>query len=350
MRRLPIFLMLDVSESMIGDNLRQLQQGLERLVSKLRTDPHALETVFLSTIVFAGKPKTLTPLTELVFFYPPRLPVGSGTSLGAGLTHLMDEIDRSVVKSTMEKKGDWKPVVYLMTDGKPTDDVTKAIERWKADYATKVTLVAIGIGHHAALGTLRQLTDNVLQLDTNSEEDFKRFVDWVTMSVVAQSRSVAMSKTEGVNLAKLDDSIMKKIGDIVDAGIVDEDIVVLTGKCSNNKLPYLIKYERIPNQIKVEGHSFQVDRFNLTGVYPLEKDYYDLSDHRALVSTVNSDALLGSPGCPHCGNPIGFAVCRCGQIMCLKGAGAATCPACSNEGNFGYSDDGDGFDVNRSRG
>jgi uncharacterized protein YegL len=32
-------------------------------------------------------------------------------------------------------KGDWKPIVYLFTDGKPTDDATTAIERWKRDYA-----------------------------------------------------------------------------------------------------------------------------------------------------------------------------------------------------------------------
>ena len=349
MRRLPIFLLLDVSESMIGDNLRQLQQGLERLVTKLRTDPHALETVYLSTIVFAGKPRTLTPLTELMLFYPPRLPVGSGTSLGGALMHLMDEIDRTVVKSTSDKKGDWKPVVYLMTDGKPTDDMKQAIERWNARYANAVTLVAIAIGKHVALGTLRQLTENVLQLDANSEEDFKRFVDWVTMSVVAQSRSVSMTRTEGVNLAKLDDSIMKKIGDIVDAAVFDEDMVVVTGKCQTNKLPYLIKYERLQNQVKVEGHDFSVNHYNMTGVYPLEKDYYDLSDDRALVSTVNSDALIGSPGCPHCGNPIGFAMCSCGQVMCLKGPGPAMCPSCQNIGDFGFSD-GDGFDVNRSRG
>lgn len=349
MRRLPIFFLLDVSESMVGDNLRQLQQGLERLVTKLRTDPHALETVYLSTIVFAGKARTLTPLTELVLFYPPRLPVGSGTSLGAALMHLMNEIDYNVIKTTHEKKGDWKPVVYLMTDGKPTDDVAPAIARWKANYAHLVTLVAIGIGKHTALGTLRQLTENVLQLDAQNEGDFKRFVEWVTMSVVAQSRSVAMSSTGGVSLAKLDDSILKKIGDIVDATIVDEDIVVVTGRCQSNKLPYLIKYERLANQYRVEGHAFNVDHFNLTGVYPLEQDYYDLSDQRALVSTVSSDSLIGSPGCPHCGNPIGFAMCACGQVMCIKGAGAATCPSCNKEGNFGFCE-GEGFDVNRSRG
>lgn len=349
MRRLPIFFLLDVSESMVGDNLRQLQHGLERLVTKLRTDPHALETVYLSTIVFAGKPKSLTPLTELVHFYPPRLPVGSGTSLGAALNHLMDEIDSTVVKNTLENKGDWKPVVYLMTDGKPTDDVSKAISRWKSKYSNVVNLVAIGIGKHASVKTLQQLTGNVLQLDANTEEDFKRFVDWVTMSVAAQSRSVAMTKTDGVNLAKLDDSILKKISDIIDATVFDEDIVVVAGKCQTNKLPYLIKYERVANSIKLEGHSINVDRFDLIGVFPLEIDYYDLSDTRTLASTVNSASLSGSPGCPHCGNPIGFAMCSCGQVMCLKGEGSATCPSCNLESNFAFSD-GDGFDVNRSRG
>ena len=57
MRRLPIFLLIDVSESMAGDNLRQLQEGLERLVRSLRADPYALETVFISVIAFAGKAK-----------------------------------------------------------------------------------------------------------------------------------------------------------------------------------------------------------------------------------------------------------------------------------------------------
>ena len=95
MRRLPIFFLVDVSESMAGDNLRQLQEGLERLVRSLRADPYALETVFISVIAFAGKPKTLTPLVELYQFYAPRLPLGSGTSLGSAMAHLMDEMERT---------------------------------------------------------------------------------------------------------------------------------------------------------------------------------------------------------------------------------------------------------------
>jgi len=74
MRRLPVFLVIDVSESMAGDNLRSLQEGMDRLVKTLRTDPYALETTYLSVIAFAGRAKTLSPLVELYAFYPPRLP------------------------------------------------------------------------------------------------------------------------------------------------------------------------------------------------------------------------------------------------------------------------------------
>lgn len=348
MRRLPIFMLLDVSESMAGDNLRQLQQGLERLVAALRTDPHALETVHLSTIVFAGKARTLAPLTELALFYPPRLPLGSGTSLGSGMTHLMNELDHSVQPNTREHKGDWRPVVYLITDGKPTDDIEPALKRWREHYAERVTLVAIAVGKFAALDTLRRFTETVLQLDAQTDQDFRRFVDWVTMSVVAQSRSVSETRG-GVSLAKLDDSILRKIGDIENGLTLDEDLVVLSGRCQRNRLPYMMRYERVSSTVRTREFGLALPLYQLAGVFALEKDYLDLSDDRAMVRTVSTDALIGAPGCPHCGNPVGFAMCSCGALMCIQGSGPAVCPTCERECHFGDGD-GEGFDVVRSRG
>lgn len=348
MRRLPIFLLLDVSESMAGDNLRQLQHGLNRLVAGLRTDPHALETVYLSTIVFAGKARTLAPLTELAQFYQPRLPLGSGTSLGAGMQHLMDELDRTVRPNTPERKGDWRPVVYLMTDGKPTDDIEPALKRWQEHYAQRASLVAIAVGKFADIDALGRFTDTVLRLDAQTEQDFKRFVDWVTMSVVAQSRSVAETRA-GVTLAKLDDSILTKIGDLHNALSVDEDLVVLTGRCQTNRLPYLMRYERVRATAPGRSYGLNLDLYQLAGVFALEPDYVELSDERVNVRTVSTDSLMGAPGCPHCGNWMAFAMCSCGALMCISGDGPAICPTCERECHFGAGD-GEGFDVARSRG
>lgn len=349
MRRLPIFLVLDVSESMAGDNLRQVGQGLEKLVGALRQDPHALETVYLSLIVFGGKAKVLTPLVELMSFYLPRLPVGAGTSLGSALNLVMDEMDRVVTKTTAEVKGDWKPIVYLFTDGKPTDDAKDSIARWKANYTNKAEMVAIGIGDFAAMQTLGELTANAFHLKNDSEEDFAKFVKWMTMSVSSQSKSVETSNALGISLAKIDETILTKIDDKEQAATLDEDFVILTGKCVKTKLPYVMRYTRLPNEVLAAAMvNVKNQIYRLDGVFPLEADYFDLSDDRAIAQTINSDALMGAPGCPHCGAPIGFAMCSCGGIHCLT-QDEATCPWCNSTAKYSAGS-GDRFDVNRSRG
>lgn len=104
MRRLPIYFLVDVSESMVGEPIQQVQDGMRMIVQELRTNPYALETAYISVIAFAGKAKSVTPLTELYKFYPPTFTIGGGTSLGAALNFLMDDMDKSLVKTTLEKK------------------------------------------------------------------------------------------------------------------------------------------------------------------------------------------------------------------------------------------------------
>jgi uncharacterized protein YegL len=120
MRKFPVYVMADISESMAGENLTILEKGMRSIVSDLMTDPHALETVWISVLGFAGRSRTLAPMTELADFMPPHLPVGGGTALGAALTHLMDAIDHDVRRSTPTEKGDWRPLIFPLTDGVPT--------------------------------------------------------------------------------------------------------------------------------------------------------------------------------------------------------------------------------------
>ena len=119
MRRLPVYFLVDVSESMVGEPIQQVENGMRQIVQELRTDPYALETAFISVIAFAGKAKSLSPLTELYKFYPPTFPIGGGTSLGAALDFLMDDIDRNVVKTTEERKGN-QSYSFLQTEHQPT--------------------------------------------------------------------------------------------------------------------------------------------------------------------------------------------------------------------------------------
>ena len=83
MRRLPVYLLVDCSESMIGEGLKAVQTGVETMLRTLRTDPHALETVWVSCIAFDSQARLLFPLTELTDVQPPKLSVRPGTAIGA---------------------------------------------------------------------------------------------------------------------------------------------------------------------------------------------------------------------------------------------------------------------------
>ena len=48
MRRLPVYLLIDTSGSMKGEPIESVKVGLSTLVSSLRSDPHAMDTVNLS--------------------------------------------------------------------------------------------------------------------------------------------------------------------------------------------------------------------------------------------------------------------------------------------------------------
>ena len=42
MRRLPIYFLIDVSESMVGEPITQVENGMRNIIQELRTDPYAL--------------------------------------------------------------------------------------------------------------------------------------------------------------------------------------------------------------------------------------------------------------------------------------------------------------------
>ena len=351
MRRLPVFFLLDCSESMVGDNLRKMEEGLQAVVQSLRADPHALETVHLSIIAFAGFAKTIVPLIELFAFYPPRLPLGGGTSLGAALDALMGEIDRSVVRTTPERKGDWRPIVYLFTDGHPTDDPGPAIERWRARYAQSATLIAVGMGGDADFSALKRLTDQVIRFEEVRAGDYKKFVDWVSASVLARSKSLGEALDRSIEEV-LDERILSLVKNPPPTTRADESCVTLVGRCQKTRKPYIMKYERERQHLGTSEFQFEVALYRLAGCYPLDESYFDWTDPRTGGLKVNTSELMGAPGCPHCGNATAFAMCGCGKLLCIDGPGEAVCPWCEQTVNFapGRASDDGGFDVGRGQG
>lgn len=189
-RRLPIYLLLDTSGSMAGAPIQAVNQGVNLLYNELMNDPSAIETVYISVITFESQAKMVTPLTELTQFVPPQLNAGGSTSLGAALRLLGDSLDRDVITNSPNRKGDYKPLIFLMTDGMPTDSWEHEADKIKNRSRSKVaTIIALGCGGGVDTNTLKRITEIVLLMDNVTPDMIAQYFKWVSQSVSTASVS-----------------------------------------------------------------------------------------------------------------------------------------------------------------
>jgi uncharacterized protein YegL len=201
MRRLPVYLLLDTSGSMHGEAIEAVKVGLGTLISALRKDPQALECAYLSVITFDSAAQVLVPLTEVSAFQVPTIEANGTTELGAGLSLLADRIRTEVIKSTHEAKGDWKPLVFMMTDGMPTDSWQSGLDELKK--CSLGTFVACAAGHGADSALLKQITPDVVALDTTDANAISAYFKWVTSSIAVRSQSVEKGQKDMGGLSEL---------------------------------------------------------------------------------------------------------------------------------------------------
>ena len=342
MRRLPVYFLVDVSDSMVGKPLESVQRGLQKALSDLSSDPYALETAFLNVIVFAGKVKKLISMEEVYKCSLPNLEVGTGTCFGAALDFLMNDIDTNLRKTTVNRKGDWRPLVFIITDGASTDDASNSVQQWKSRFKGKLTTVVLALGESADKNLLKELTDDVFTFSELDDSSFKKFFNWVSTSV--QASSACIEKDESIRKQVIKAELLDRAGieKVETQGKVnkpDEHYILLRARCQCKKEDYLIKYKR-----EDLHECYAVD-----GAYPINGSAYDeMSANNAEKIPVNVDLLQGVVSCPICENRIGWVSCgNCGKLFCASGEGICKCPWCGNASKLKLTS---GFEINRSLG
>ncbi len=178
---------------MRGEPIHAVNVGLQSMLSALRQDPYALESVHLSIMTFDSQARELFPLTPLESVQLPEIqvPDSGPTFLGAALELLVQCVDRDVRKTESDAKGDWRPLVFVMTDGSPTDIQVfeEAIPQVKKRGLGNI--VACAAGPKAKKEFLLQLTDTVVTLDVMDSTSFASFFKWVSASVAIGTNSNA---------------------------------------------------------------------------------------------------------------------------------------------------------------
>jgi uncharacterized protein YegL len=338
-RRLPVYILLDCSESMIGEAIGAVQRGVESLLRELRSDPHALETAYVSIITFHGAAQQVVPLTEVGMVQAPALAVRPGTSLGAALNVLRVCIEREVRKTSAEHKGDYRPIVFLLTDGQPTDDwqsVGEAISRLTQPRIAN--LYAVGCGDDVDFDVLRRVGDAVFRLGDMSPETIKKLFIWLTASVQGASRGAGTpGALEGIDLSKKPAEV-EEVGPEAEYRLGGPPRqVFLKAVCTKARRPYLIRY--------------RLDE-SLRGYFPAATHPLDSAEdagHDFDLPSLNTSMLRGVPPCPFCGNPT-IGVCQCDRLLCTpeKMPAQVDCPGC--KATVTFTDGGGDITISQSAG
>ena len=129
--RCPCLLLLDTSASMAGAPMDQLNQGLKTLKQDLESDGIAMQRVEIAIITF-GPVQLISDFQTASNFTPPNLTTSGDTPIGAAILQGLELLEQR--KQMYRKAGIsyFRPWVFLISDGSPTDDWKRAAQKVQA--------------------------------------------------------------------------------------------------------------------------------------------------------------------------------------------------------------------------
>jgi uncharacterized protein YegL len=155
--RLPCILLLDVSESMTGKPISELNEGIQVYKNELLADALASKRVEVAIVTFGGEVRTVCDFTTAESFSPPRLTTSGTTPMGAAIHQALAMLN--VRKRAYRDNGIayFRPWIFLITDGAPTDEWLSAAEKVKQSEETRsVAFFAVGV-EGADFNVLKQI-------------------------------------------------------------------------------------------------------------------------------------------------------------------------------------------------
>lgn len=124
-QRCPLLLLLDTSGSMGGDPIRQLNEGLQVLRDELFADTLAAKRCEVAIVTF-GPVRTECDFTSMSNFIAPTLSAGGDTPMGGAIEYGLTLLQARKEAYKAAGVPSYRPWVFLITDGAPTDAITKA--------------------------------------------------------------------------------------------------------------------------------------------------------------------------------------------------------------------------------
>ena len=182
-------LLLDTSGSMVGDPINSLNKAINDFKEQTSMDELAQKRVDIAIIEFNDTARVVQEFTPLSMMQPVTLSATGCTAMGAGIELAIGKVkERNRFYASMGTPC-YKPWIFMITDGAPTDDISNARQRIIDEESKgthgKLKFWAVGVPGYSK-DTLTSLTKRCIALD---EANFKGIFDWLSESMVTISVS-----------------------------------------------------------------------------------------------------------------------------------------------------------------
>ncbi len=194
-RHVPAVILVDISGSMGGIPINELNQGLIEFGTALHEDSLALGRAEVCIISFNSSVQTEMSFRPAADYEAPVLSASGLTSMNEAIEAALDAIESRKAEYRAQGVSYYRPWLFLLTDGAPTDNEKEHSARTRLQNAIsnkKVVYMPMGIGEHADTGKLQSYYPNDAQTRPvlkASAQNFKEAFVWLSQSLGVVSQS-----------------------------------------------------------------------------------------------------------------------------------------------------------------
>ncbi|MCK5918563.1 MAG: VWA domain-containing protein [Cocleimonas sp.] len=188
--RCPCILLLDTSKSMQGNAIAELNAGLQAFKDSVSNDELAMQRIEIAIVTFGGAVNIVQDFITVDQFIPPILSVNGLTPMGEAIDVALDHLQDRKQIYRQNGVSYYRPWIFLITDGEPTDDWKNAAQRIQhAEESKKVAFFTVGV-QQADMNTLGKISGASRQPIHLKGLNFKQMFVWLSASLSGVSHSI----------------------------------------------------------------------------------------------------------------------------------------------------------------